>query len=387
MFTTAYKMPTKDSSPSIPLSFHPRMQTPRSPFHIQELLHHCIGPLSGSKSDLKSCALVSRSWVNPAQTRLFMEVETGEGSMQHHQQMWSQLLEILRRSPHLILHIRRLRIRADALSDEMFSQICRFPFTHLERLVLPPFELSLSSALAIQQVLSLSTLRHVDMYCHFNDQATFFQMWHRCSPSVRSLALRFFQRFNDPFVPMPHSGATSINLEFFEMTSMHGIIQDWLPNDICPFNFAHLRVLSVGQYTELLLCDKFAAALRTIEAFSFELTSMRERPNLSLIPNLASLRMSITRATWSRALDTFSTIPTWNHLRDIQICGHFDEGSCSKLDLLLGELLRDSFATIELLPTVPSTNPVTYFPKMNAKRMIHTMAYHQDWFKNHIAML
>lgn len=234
--------------------------------HLPELLDDCIHLLRDSTSDLTACALVARSWVYPAQSHLFAEVLRRESERVTDQTQWSKLLTILQTCPHLIPHVRRLRI--DSLIPNTVSDICSLPFTNLVDVLITVI-LSNTSALAIQQLFSLPTLSSVDISCNFHDLSAFLQIWDRCSPSINSLALDCFRQSRDAFEPVPHHCVAPINLEALRIVAISGIA-DWLQHETCPFDFSRLRVLSVGEKLEILRWKILAPAFRTIEALEFE---------------------------------------------------------------------------------------------------------------------
>ncbi|KAJ7676423.1 hypothetical protein B0H17DRAFT_124054 [Mycena rosella] len=218
------------------------MRTPLSPLDLPELIDYCVEFLRDSVSDLKRCALVSRLWVNSAQARLFHNIRITSRERSGNERAWSCLEGILRISPHLVRHIHRLEVDSDAYSnkEEVLSAICCFPFTHLEDVCIIHISLlSLPLALAIQQLLSLCTLRRLKLSLHFDQQSLFLQMWDHCSPSLGHLELYFCERpkwrtshrvnlLPDLLSGLTNHPATPIALESLRITYMSIYRADWL---------------------------------------------------------------------------------------------------------------------------------------------------------------
>ncbi|KAJ7713433.1 hypothetical protein B0H16DRAFT_543570 [Mycena metata] len=130
-----------------------------------ELVAECIEHLHESLPDLVSCALVTRAWVYPAQVHLFRAL-TILGKAFSRPPFGMKFLRLphlrtlMKDSPHLIPHIRRLTIWLSNEDLATLAEMANFPFTHLEylhsrhigSLLRPP-------VLALQQFISLDTLR------------------------------------------------------------------------------------------------------------------------------------------------------------------------------------------------------------------------------------
>ncbi|KAJ6449403.1 hypothetical protein C8R47DRAFT_948518, partial [Mycena vitilis] len=71
----------------------------------QELVDYIIRFLRDSRRDVKSCALVCRCWLYPAQSHLFHQLAISSDPTDT--KRWLRLLDA---SPHLNQHIRRLSL-------------------------------------------------------------------------------------------------------------------------------------------------------------------------------------------------------------------------------------------------------------------------------------
>ncbi|KAJ7746426.1 hypothetical protein B0H14DRAFT_3605951 [Mycena olivaceomarginata] len=92
-----------------------------SPLGISELLNQCIGLLHESPSDLAACALVSRSWVPAAQSRIFKSLSITAPSTAQNTRLWSRCQATLRGSPHLIRYIHSLSVSSTSMLYDTFA--------------------------------------------------------------------------------------------------------------------------------------------------------------------------------------------------------------------------------------------------------------------------
>ncbi|KAJ7747176.1 hypothetical protein DFH07DRAFT_1062784 [Mycena maculata] len=348
-----------------------------SVLHIQELLDHCIS-LQDSKSDLVACALVSRRWVHRAQSLLFEEINPWDirRSIDDHRRRWLQLLPILNTCPHLVRYIRRLSVNQKGLSTQIFSEICLVRFTHLEDVTVRTVDLPPPHAVGMQALLSLPTLLRVDIECS-SANTRFIQIWCRCSPSIRTIALGCFLYFDDHFDFILPDPPTPLKLESLSLTFADDGVTRWLQHDVCPFDLSRLRVLSFGYCTEIVRSPAFVAALRTIEALEFKIPISQDSIDFSAFPKLASVRVRIFAGhePWSKTLESFATIaPSCS----ISIFGFFEEGTCNQLDSVLSQTLLPP-STVEIHADASNARAVAYFPELKSMNMLRLTAYDPDW--------
>ncbi|KAJ7478449.1 hypothetical protein FB451DRAFT_1396222 [Mycena latifolia] len=379
-------------------AFDPRTEidTRPNPLRIQELVDHCIGFLRDSPSDLKACAVVSRSWTSASQSHIF-----GQLSIRHTplNNGWPRILEILRLSPHLILHIRRLELFSEGFSLEAFVAICEFPFTHIHHLLIHHPNCTVPGGLAIQQLLSLPSLTHVKIFADFLNPSCFLEMWVRGSPTIRHLDL-FCYSSSPGFVrPIPDRRSTPIALDSLRI-QLGDYISDWITHDLCPLDLSRLRFLSIICARQpVLQSATFAAALRTLEVLDLMLKASADVLDLSTLPSLVLIRMTIvgpygddpTGIEFQKSLDTLSTIPSDTRLRRILIWKSFlDRKACEKLDATLASLPVQPLPTLEFdmssiggnLRTID--NPAQFFPEMAAQNLLYFYNDNRfsDWFEN-----
>jgi hypothetical protein len=312
-------------------------------FLPQELVDECLLHLS-EENHLEACALVCRSWSRSAQRALFEDVfvvvpeDNANASGRY---LSNRLEETLKMSPHLIRHIRTLRLRRGHKMDlQAFQKVCNIPFTHLEDVYIDNWcGLAPQSGVALQQLLSLSTLRRVHLDCSFD--STFLLIWDHCSLNVRHVSVTCFS-YDFPSSPRraePHSGARIV-LESLRLDGVEADF-DWLKRDLCPLDLSRLVVLSVTD-TSVLCWPRMTPAFQTIQALDV-LTSVRfprllsDRTltnfqqgtlDLSLFPNLLFLRIGIG---YEPAVDTLETITTSSCIQQI-VFSYIDRRFCGQLD-------------------------------------------------------
>ncbi|KAJ7495400.1 hypothetical protein FB451DRAFT_365902 [Mycena latifolia] len=200
-------------------------------FTWRRIVEHIIDFLSDSPSDLTACALVSRAFVYAAQSYIFKEISVSSSSTHSPgtDHLWSGVRETLHRSPHLIRHIHRLRPHPRRVSFETLSAICKFPFTHLNGVLCSGIRLSPASAIALQQLFTLPSLRSVEIACRVDQPSTFLQIWDRCSSSIKHLDLTCYHR---------------------PIAALKGV-HHWMNHTLCPFNLSDMTSLSLVSYTEV----------------------------------------------------------------------------------------------------------------------------------------
>ncbi|KAJ7495303.1 hypothetical protein FB451DRAFT_1360155, partial [Mycena latifolia] len=171
------------------------------------------------------------------------------------------------------------------------------------------------------------------------------QMWGRCSPSIRHLELFCFQPATLPVEPLTLSCSPHIALQSLHLLSLN-CINEWLMHDLCPLDITRLKVLSLAHvYDEVLLWPKFAPALRTIEVLNLSFVHYSDVIDLSALPSLSIIRLSVSQSdsSWKLALDTLSAIAGPNCIRKIVFHPSFMDHTFSRrLD-----------STLESLPITP----------------------------------
>lgn len=180
---------------------------------------------------------------------------------------------------------------SERLSEETFLAICNFPFTHLEGASVTCRSLTLASALALQQLLSLPTLCRAHIECYNYGTRTkpahFLQIWDRCSTSLRHLVVGSANSFSGAVLSTQHS-SSPIPLESLQILQSLQTLQisrnidRWLTHTLCPLDFSRLKALSILSNTEVLQSPTFLPAHRTIEVL--DLTVYVRPTHIRLLP-------------------------------------------------------------------------------------------------------
>ncbi|KAJ6557521.1 hypothetical protein B0H19DRAFT_1148030 [Mycena capillaripes] len=203
-----------------------------SPFDIQELVDHCVAFLHASTSDLKTCALVSRLWVYPAQSHLFRHLHTSSFLG-----VADGRFDTLHTSSHLVQHVRHLEVKLNTDSDiERISKIFSFSFICLEAVSITG--LSEREAISFQQLLSRPTLRYVKIIGSIIDPSTYMQIWNHCSSKVQYLDVDIY---SDPGMEPPgNQFAKPLTLDALRISGPGY----QLTRRLCPLDSSRLRALS-----------------------------------------------------------------------------------------------------------------------------------------------
>ncbi|KAJ7433985.1 hypothetical protein FB451DRAFT_304984 [Mycena latifolia] len=365
------------------------MEERLNPFRIQELVDQCIEFLHDSPRDLRACALVSRSCASAAQAHIFRQISIRSTALDD---LWPRLQRTLHISPHLVRHIHRLQLDSEALSIETFSAVCEFPFTHLRYACIYHTNSDLPVGLALQQLLSLPTLRRVEIVATFPQPSTFRQIWDRCSPSIKHLELSCAVYPPEAVQSIAHPRSRSIAFESLKIGPIK-YLSNWLLDDLCPLNLSRLRVLSiVPAHGAEFWWLKFAPTFQTLEVLDFTSWSASAGAlDLSALPNLVLIRMGGMGGAAGQGLQTalviLSTIANPTRIRKIIIWHSWlDRGSCEQLDSKLVSLPVQHLPTLELEMALIGgglkiSNLEQSFPRLASRNLLSYIDGHDNWFE------
>ncbi|KAJ7811139.1 hypothetical protein B0H14DRAFT_1475204 [Mycena olivaceomarginata] len=345
-------------------------------FLPQELVDECLGHLF--YIDLKACALVCRSWSRSAQRALFKDVFVFvPGGNASGRFLSNRLEETLRTSPHLIRHIRSLRLhrQGEMMDLEPFQKVCNIPFTHLEDVYIDHDRsaLALQSGVALQQLLSLSTLRRVHLKCVFD--STFLSIWDRCSLNVRHVSLTCTNYdFPDSSGRTPPHSSARIVVESLQLRGAEAGF-GWLKQGHSPLDLSRLVVLSVEDPL-VLRWPRMMPAFQTIQALDFPNSDTLD---LSLFPKLLFLRIEFGYE--QPAVDVLETITTSSCIQQI-VFSQIERRFWGQLDSRVADLSMGHLPKVGLEMGIDTYNVyVPYFPRLHAKNLL----FHCDfgWFERH----
>ncbi|KAJ7929042.1 hypothetical protein B0H13DRAFT_2310907 [Mycena leptocephala] len=241
--------------------------------YIIDFLHDC--------TDLKSCALVSHAFIYPAQLHLFYEIDLDIPSPA----AVARLSKILDAAPHLCLHIRRLCSSMDAVILAHISNL-HLPrlnflqlFSHLGANVgLPAFH-------AAQNLLALPSLRTFVMDVSPLDRAAIDVLFARCTPTLRTLDLRYVK-----IVPRPNVIRSSPpadvrrRAQLKELRLLCTLDGAWFTDPQCPLDLSQLQLVDV-------YISSSPELRRVLEAASSTIEELRRRPSLAPFFALTKLRL------------------------------------------------------------------------------------------------
>ncbi|KAJ7101790.1 hypothetical protein C8R44DRAFT_887973 [Mycena epipterygia] len=343
----------------------------------QELVDHIMAFLHDSPADWPACALVSRACVHTAQSYIFRQI-CFLSAQSVNEDRWARFQRISDTSPHLIRYIRQLHIIDFAVSPQTFLAICNFPFVRLDGASVHLKALVPSSTLAMQQLLSLSTLRRVQISCNSTSLQDFSQIWDRCSRSLKHLELTCYLKDSQGFHSVQQSSSV-IGLESLALRSVG--IRQWLTHTHCPLDFSGLRALSMYGNTELLASQRFAPALQSIQ--TLDLTPEFNKPavDLSAFPKLTLLRICLSSGSWRWVLATLSTITPSSCIMSIIFVDSFVGIPLDQLDWRLSALPISPRVEFGISPA-KYARIIPNFPLLCSKNMLHRADDDPDWFQH-----
>ncbi|KAJ7493074.1 hypothetical protein B0H11DRAFT_977219 [Mycena galericulata] len=255
------------------------MESKANPMDISELVDQAISFLS-SPDDFKACALVSRSWVHPAQSRIFSELAI---SSNRNDKSLSRLLAILEDSPHLAGFISTLTIRIVVIEPSYLSRLSLLPYRRLTALSIScGNRLGLEESLALQELLSVPSLVSAAFWCAFERREDFLRIWERCSVNIKH-----YSHWPVMYEPTPQEaiGQAFAVPKRVKLESLHGFsfnsCTSWLEDARCPFDISCLKAFS-SSFNDEVHGGLPATAYATIEIIS---SNVCDLPRARLITN------------------------------------------------------------------------------------------------------
>jgi hypothetical protein len=263
---------------------------------------------------------------------------------------------------------------------EPFQKVCNIPFTHLEDVYIDHRSpLAPQSEVALQQLLSLSTLRRVHLECPFD--STFLSIWDRCSLNIRHVSL-FCRNYDFPDSSgrtPPHSSARIV-VESLQLRGAEAGF-GWLKQGHSPLDLSRLVVLSVTT-ASVLRWSRMAPAFQTIQAldvphsvrFPRRLSDMalinfeQDTLDQSLFPNLLFLRIEFCYE--QPEVDTLETITTSSCIQQI-VFSQIDRRFWGQLDSRVADLSMGHLSKVGLEMDIDAYNLyVPCFPRLHAKNLV-----------------
>ncbi|KAJ7116877.1 hypothetical protein C8R44DRAFT_854606 [Mycena epipterygia] len=218
------------------------------------------------------------------------------------------------------------------------------------------------------------------MSYQFADQTDFLKIWDRCSPSLTHLKLKYWSKSTAAFPPTQHT-PSYIRLQSLDIgkTTASGGLRDWLTHPLCPFDFSCIKHLAVGTNTDLLFSHKFAPGLETIE--TLEVYTERGKPplDLSLLPTLALLRITIRVSSdaWQWIYPTLSTITSRNRSIKIIFVGAFHGTTPEEFDSHLSTLSISPIIELQMAANAITPN----LPRLTSANLLRRAKYDEYFFQ------
>ncbi|KAJ7617656.1 hypothetical protein DFH06DRAFT_1237589 [Mycena polygramma] len=368
-------------------------------FAVQELVAQFINFVPDSASDLKACALVSWSWRDAAQARLFRKIafflqspsELDPGVIR-----WKRLQETLEVSPHLIRYIRRLQLFTTLRTgqqDSVLLQICNFPFTHLAEVatVYVGKTLPIPRVLAFQQLLSLPTVRELKLkFLPRNppvDPQALGKILERCSPALRILDLCL----SLPMASAPshaHSGAARIALTSLKIHNRGHAIDQRLGSLLHPVTLSNLKALWIAAPSQPIHWPELIPLVNAIEILRIDLSSNHLSLELSALPKLDVFCIDID--SWGnldiereRMLQLLPIMRAASSIRTLIVSGHYiPRGLCEIFDEMLS-----TPPTIRIMSADPFEEVAAYFPRLSRTDTLSIMPYNCSWWEDMVREL
>ncbi|KAJ7673635.1 hypothetical protein DFH06DRAFT_1292541, partial [Mycena polygramma] len=354
-----------------------------SPFTVQELVDYIVHFLRDSRDDLKTCALVCRSWLSPAQSHLFRKITALV--VHNDPKRWSRVLNA---SPHLIRHIRRLQLSftTDKGSASRVSEICNFPFTHLQWVGISYIgDLSVPNVRALQKLFSLATLHQVAFMTEVGKPVNLREIFRRCSATIQHLDIGGAAFF--PSSPPPHiSGSmarvtlTALRIRDIGTTTLNG----GLLAGLHPFAVSSLKALAVrGAPTVEWL--SLSRVMNSIEVLNIDVVTDHIDFDLSAFPQLSLLRISITTSLTlpdleRHALDLFSSLTRAPpNLRTLMLeIYNFGPQRLPAVCAVFDQVLSNVGLAVEIESTRDQPQAAVHFPTLRAKNMVRCVPHNPN---------
>ncbi|KAJ7513088.1 hypothetical protein B0H11DRAFT_1948640 [Mycena galericulata] len=179
----------------------------------------------------------------------------------------------------------------------------------------------------MQHLLSLTSLKCVQVRCRYGDPSIFQHIWKNLSPGIKDIELKvpgLDSSLPDP--TLAHTGAL-LKIGSLKVRGLRGIVR-WLASDRCPFDFSHLRALHLGTNPSILHSPALIAAAKTLEMLTIEARLGTYAVDLSPYARLEFLDIYCdSDEHLPKALETLRTIPRGNRIKKVRIFGCSDDGS------------------------------------------------------------
>ncbi|KAJ7604704.1 hypothetical protein DFH06DRAFT_1386864 [Mycena polygramma] len=253
----------------------------QSLFAVQELADYIIHFLRDSRPNLKTCALVCRSWLYPAQSHLFRKIAVSILDFIDREcilalgNLWPRLLNA---SPHLNRHICQLdlSIASDGSGSTCTAvwELCNFPSS------------------GSTQLFNLPTVVHwVRLMSTTVEPKHFPDMFQRCSPAMKHLDLYFSGHAPLPALLIPYTSRVAALTTLLVQSFRPITLNRQLLLVLHPFTFTNLRALNISASPVEWL--DLAPAMKALEILGIYNMNDHSNIDLTAFPDLHLLHIRV----------------------------------------------------------------------------------------------
>ncbi|KAK7024690.1 hypothetical protein R3P38DRAFT_3269481 [Favolaschia claudopus] len=358
---------------------------PPSPLDVHELLDHTISFLTPSASDLISCALVARSWLDPAQSHLFRVPHDRTPRYNISHSVATSLCRTLSENPPLARHVREFRLCLPAHVDTPLPDLLReIQFPNLQTLDIAYLRTT-SAPLpeSFAQLFTLKSLKQLKMYLNVPPSPSLMRAVESCSATIQHLDLVCSQGLGDVSTAEQaiRIQLKSLRLEYRKQYGPHTI--DAM-KFLSPFGLSKLNALAVrgGDFVPWELIEtKNIRVLEISNVLSEKIPSI----DLSQFPNLSVLRIGFLQYVPPTIFETLATIASSHRIHTIFVyfeshmeLARFEQDDeddfslCEELDQVLSSVPLDPLPSVEVEAEADKETVQSSFPRLVAKHMAST---------------
>ncbi|KAK6995935.1 hypothetical protein R3P38DRAFT_3073485 [Favolaschia claudopus] len=344
----------------------------KNALEIPELLDLSIQFLIGSTSDLLSCSLVARSWVEPAQQRLFSaphrtnrKLTATEGVIDADAES-IRFDRSMRSNPRLATYVRELRL---SVADDHFTpytqystlqRMCAHNFQNLEILQLVLVNPLIEIQQHVSRLLGYPSLRSLTFVVNYYKISRWFvcvplsRLLEGCSPSIQHIHLVY---------TLP-SGVRIDNLNQTVQANNRTLIRvksarldfDNIDSSAVyfPFDLSEMQALAILPWRSI----PPTIPTSTVEVLEIEVLNRLPAVDISSFTALKHLRFAILdRVSAGTIIATLATIPPTTSIKHIcfqctlpQLSSSYEMsfGDLAKLDPVLADLPFSTLPTVEV---------------------------------------
>ncbi|KAF7374617.1 hypothetical protein MSAN_00346300 [Mycena sanguinolenta] len=341
----------------------------RSVLAIPELLDLIIGFLSGSRVNLLSCALVSKSWVPCAQRRIFRNIILYSSK---DMKLLRRLTETLETSPHLAHFIRRLSISLNIrlLEGVVGMTLPRLEELSVKRTIHQYFHFDdTKTKFLVQSLLRRPTIRGVELHGSFTSMSVIRAYFDNCAHIQRvglmnahvehplSHGSGDFQELEEASNSDPSDSAlVASKRQLSRITfpfSVSQALYAWLVGPHCPFGFQYLRSVQIREPRWRSFHSLLAPGLESIEYLKLRDFSGDHVLDLSGLSKLKQLDVYVSgrSSPLPGLIAALESLPPNNNLQAMGLTRYFVSAKDEKF-------FRDFDATITTLDVMHSLRRV-----------------------------